>query len=176
MSLKLGRGLALVACVSAGFVISAGPGVLARAAEPDRWVRAFGADPSATAASDDAAQRRIAELAQRVKELEAQRPATEPAGKSSELAAATARNQELEARNLALSLENQELQQRRARQASAASPPSDDADAKTQLRYWARQIQDGNTSVRLSSAWNGALNVILRRDRELDPHNPWRQE
>src|SRR4051812_44638493 len=107
MPVKLARGLALVACVSAGFVISAGPGVVARAAEPDRWIRAFAADPSTT--SDDAAQRRIAELEERVKELQAQQPATPGAGKSSELAAATARNAELASRNLALSLEIQEL-------------------------------------------------------------------
>jgi len=180
MPVKLGRGLALVACVSAGFVISAGPGMLARAAEPERWIRAFGADPDATATSEDAAQRRIAELAQRVKELEAQRPATQTVGKSSELAAITARNEELAARNRALTLENQELQQSRAlpssHSASAAFPPPDAADAKAQLRYWARQIQDGNASFTLSPAWNGALNVILRRERELDPHNPWREQ
>jgi len=153
--------------------------MLARAAEPERWMRAFGVDPTATATSEDAAQRRIAELAQRVKELEAQRPAAHTAGKSSELAAVTARNQELAARNLALSLENQELLQSRARRASssagAAFPPPEGADAKTMLRYWARQIQDGKTSFTLSPAWNGALNVILRRERELDPHNPWRE-
>ena len=140
-------------------------------------MRAFGADPSATAASEDAAQRRIAELAQRVKELEAQRPATHP-GKSSELAAVKARNEELAARNLALSLENQELLQSRTLRSShsaAAAFPSPN-DAKAQLRYWARQIQDGNTGFTLSPAWNGALNVILRRERELDPHNPWREQ
>ena len=175
MPVKFARGLALVACVSAGFVISAGPGVLARAAEPDRWIKAFGADPSAT--PDDAAQRRIAELEQRVQELQAQQPATPSAGTSSELAAATARNAELASRNLALSLEVQELMQSRAQKANSASAalplPN---DARAQLRYWARQIQDGNASLRLSSAWNGALNVILRPERELDPHNPWREQ
>lgn len=178
--MKLGRSLALVACVSAGFVISAGPGVVARAAEPERWIRAFAAQPNATATSEDAAQRRIAELTQRVKELEAQRPATQTAGKSSELAAVTARNRELVARNLALSVEHQELLHSRALEsshsASAAFPPPDVADAKEQLRYWARQIQDRKTSFTLSPAWNGALNVILRRERELDPHNPWRDQ
>lgn len=175
MAVKLARGLALVACVSAGFVISAGPGVLARAAEPDRWMRAFAADPSAT--SDDAAQRRIAELEERVRELQAQNPAAPSAGKSSELAAATARNAELAARNLALSFENQELLQSRTQKASSAASAAFPLpnDAKAQLRYWARQVQDGQTSFRASSAWNSALNVILRPERELDPHNPWRE-
>ena len=180
MPVKLGRGIALVACVSAGFVISAGPGVLARAAEPDRWVKAFTAEASATPASEDAAQRRIAELAQRVKELEAQRPAQQTAGKSPELAAAVARNEELAARNHALSVENQELLQSRTLGAStsalAAFEPANPADAKAQLRYWARQLQDGNPSFTLSPAWNGALNVILRRERELDRNNPWRDQ
>jgi hypothetical protein len=179
MPVKLGRGLALVACVSAGFVISAGPGVVARAAEPDRWIRAFTADASAAPTTEDAAQRRIAELAQRVRELEAQRPAQQPSGKSSELAAAVARNAELVARNQALAVENQELLQNRtlraSASASAAFEPASAADAKEQLRYWARQIQDGNPSFTLSPAWNGALNVILRRERELDTNNPWRE-
>jgi hypothetical protein len=179
MPVKLGRGIALVACVSAGFVISAGPGVLARAAEPDRWVKAFAAEASATPASEDAAQRRIAELAQRVKELEAQRPAQQTAGTSPELAAIVARNEELAARNHALSVANQELQSRTLRasaSASAAFEPANPADAKAQLRYWARQLQDGNPSFTLSPAWNGALNVILRRERELDLNNPWREQ
>ncbi len=172
--LEIRRGLMLVTCVSVGFVISAGPGLAARAAEPDRWASAIAADPSVTATPDDAGQRRIAELEQRVRELESERHAPEAGGKSPELAAIRARNEELAARNLALFLENQGLVQSRALEPSAASKPPSEADPRAQLRYWAKQIRDGETSFdRLSPEWSAAVNVLLRRERELDSQNPW---
>lgn len=190
MNSEVRRGLLLVACVSVGFVISAGPGLVARAAEPDRWVKALTDSAPAAAASQSAAQSRIAELEQRVKDLEAERlRVLHSAPKPAELAAVIARNEELAARNRALSLENQELVQSRifepARPASAPQPPADDADAREQLRYWAKQIRDeqGHRSAgqsgegtfrRLPADWNKAVNVLLRNERQLDPQNPWR--
>ena len=179
--LALHRGLVLVACVSAGFVISAGPGLIASAAEPDVWVKAITANtttPSASApvAPEATARLRIAELEQRVKELEAERRA-QPGGQSAELAAIIARNEELAARNLALAVKNQELEASRLFEPPAPVPviqPSD-ADPRAQLRYWAQLIRDDEaTSGRLSPEMNTAVNLLLRRERQLDPQNPWR--
>ena len=108
MRLDVPRGLVIVGCVSVGFIISAGPGLVARAAEPAGWSHAIAADASAAAA-----QIRIAELEQRVRELEGH-GGTGSAQASAELTAAMARNEELAARNHALSLENQELARARA--------------------------------------------------------------
>jgi hypothetical protein len=51
-------------------------------------------------------------------------------------------------------------------------------DAKEHLRYWAQRMRDEERGFRgrMSSEWNAALNVVLRRDRPLDPRNPWRDE
>jgi hypothetical protein len=178
MMLNVPRGLVVVACVSVGYVVSAGPGLLARAAEPDRWVAAIEADASSTVAGDGAAQR-MAELEQRVKELEAERGLSQRhSGKSPELSAVVARNEELVAKNLALSVENRALSQSRAfeqsaRTAAACEPPND-ADPKAQIRYWGKLIRDSETAFgSLSPEWNAALSVLLRRERELDPNNPW---
>lgn len=170
------RGLVVITCVSVGFVVSAGPSLVARAAEPDRWSRAIATDARANAASDDAAHRRIAELERRLKELDSQQR-----GEKSELATAKARNEKLVERNIALSLENQELVQSRAfeqpaRDSAACETPSGD-DPMAQLRYWAKQLRDSETgSGKLSPERNAAINVLLRRERQLDPHNPWRQQ
>jgi hypothetical protein len=175
---QVSRGLVLVGCVSVGFVISAGPGLVARAAEPDRWVSSIVA--SATAAQTEAAQRRIAELEQKVKDLEAQSHVQLATAKSAEVAA-LARTEELAARNRELILENQELAQSRmfeaSQPASSAVQSTNDADPRVQLRYLARQIRDGEAnSRRLSPRLNAAVNVILRGERELDPNNPWREQ
>ncbi|HTV25915.1 MAG TPA: hypothetical protein VMG12_44765 [Polyangiaceae bacterium] len=182
MKSEVRRGLVLVACVSVGFVISAGPGLVARAAEPDRWVEALTQSAATAVATHDAAQRRIVELEQRVKDLEAERGrAQQGAPKPAELAAAIARNEELAARNRALTVENQELAQSRlfvpSAAASTAPPPASDADAREQLRYWAKQIRDGETAFRrIPADWNAAVNVLLRNERQLDPNNPWREQ
>jgi hypothetical protein len=151
---------------------------VARAAEPDGWFDTLGDDASATTTSDDAARRRIGELEQRVNELEAELRA-QASAKSSELAAAHARNHALAARNHALSAENQELVQLGAvapAPASAGGQMCLDGDPKERLRYWAKQIRNGQTSYRrLSSDWNAAVNVLLRNERQLDPSNPWRE-
>ena|SRR6188508_1599294 len=170
MRLDVPRGLVIVGCVSVGFIISAGPGLVARAAEPAGWSHAIAADASAAAA-----QIRIAELEQRVRELEGH-GGTGSAQASAELTAAMARNEELAARNHALSLENQELARARALAQPATSEPPSLAEPKAQLRYWAQQIRDGETVFgRLSPEWKHAVNVLLRRERQLDPQNPWRE-
>jgi hypothetical protein len=178
--LDVRRGLVVVACVSAGFIISAGPGLVARAAEPNRWVNSFAPDANAGLESDseEGAQQRIARLEQRIRELEAERSGKR-AEKFSELSAAKARNEELASRNRELSLENQELMSRgfdqSVRAASCAAPS--DADPKAQLRYWAKLVRDDeSTAGRLPNDWKNAVNLLLRRPRQLDPHNPWRDQ
>jgi hypothetical protein len=178
--LDVRRGLIVVACVSVGFIISAGPGLVARAAEPNRWVNSFAPDANADldTSTEDGAQHRIAQLEQRIKELEAERSGRR-AEKSSELSAAKARYEELASRNRELSLENQELVSRgfdRPMAAASCAAPGD-GDPKAQLRYWAKQVRDDETTVgRLSSDWKNAVNLLLRHPRQLDPHNPWRGE
>ena len=93
--------LVVVGCVFVGFAFSAGPGLVASAAEPERWVGTItGMSPSAQGGGDP--QRRIVELEQRVKELEAERlgaakSAPAPQEVSRELATAIARSEELAA-------------------------------------------------------------------------------
>lgn len=174
--LDVRRGIVVVGCVFVGFVVSAGPGLVARAAEPERWVGAIAADASQNT-GEGSAQRRVAELERRVKELEAERNGA--SGQSTrELAAANARSEALEARNRTLAVQNQELAQSRALDTSSVRCDAPDgADPKEQLRYWAQRTRDreGGFRGRLSSDWNGAINVLLRRERPLDPRNPWRE-
>ena len=177
--LNVRRGVVVVACVSVGFVISAGPGLVARAAEPNRWVNSFAADANLDTdmSSDDGAQDRIVQLEQRIKELEAER--SRRRADKSELNAAKALHEELASRNRELSLENQELLSRGFDHAvaNASCVPPSDADPKAQLRYWAQQLRDDESSVgRLSNDWKNAVNLLLRRPRQLDPHNPWRNQ
>lgn len=49
------------------------------------------------------------------------------------------------------------------------------SDPKEQLRYWAEQLRGDPSRWRggLSPAEHQALNVLLRRERLLDPRNPW---
>jgi hypothetical protein len=175
--LSLRNGLVVLGCVSVGFIASAGPGFAARAAEPELWV------PNAIVPGGGDAQRRIAQLEERLREVEAERRGAAQAGQaqtSAELAAATARNEELVARNRALATENQALVQgqafERAPLASRCEPVPDGSDPKAQLRYWAERLRDGENGFRggLSPEQNAALNVLLRRERALDPKNPWR--
>jgi hypothetical protein len=180
MKFDVPRGV-VIACVLLGFGISAGPGLVARAAEPDRWLSAIAADASEPVAGDAAAQHRIAELERRIKELEAERGGVPKShARSEELSAAQTRNDELTARNRALSLENRQLQSHAfdpSVPAAMSCEPRSDADPKAQLRYWAKQIRDRETGVgKLTPEWKSALNLLLRRERQLDPHNPWRDE
>jgi hypothetical protein len=186
--LSLRNGVVVVGCVCVGFMASAGPGLVARAAEPDRWIAsvtasgdsAFGSDDSAFSADEHAAQRRITQLEQQLKELEAQRAAASqvPPQVTQELDAVVARNRELAERNRALSAENQSLVQSRLFEPpqSACEEPPSGADAKAQLRYWADQLRNPAKGFRgkLTTAQNAALNVLLQEERALDPHNPWR--
>lgn len=187
--------IVVVGCVCVGFVASAGPGLVASAAEPERWSESsLAASPADDAADDDSARvsgegeapRRIAQLEQRLKDLEAERRAaasggSSPRGPSAELDAVLARNQELVARNRALAAENQALAESHLFEPSVADaacePPPGGADARAQLRYWADRLRNGDSGVRsrLTPELNAAVNVLLRRERELDPRNPWRE-
>src|SRR4051812_30212156 len=71
--LSLRTGFVVVGCVLAGFVTSAGPGLVARAAEAPREVEpALAPSDSALVVGGGEAQGRIAQLEQRLKELEAE--------------------------------------------------------------------------------------------------------
>lgn len=186
------NGLVVVGCVFVGFVTSAGPGIVARAAEPPRWAELALTPndspplPVAPAAESGDAQRRIAQLEQRLKELETERNrATRDAstrGKAShELEVMIAHNRELAARNRALAAENQALAEghlfETPASATACEPAPNDADPRAQIRYWAERLRDGDTAFnrRLTTEQNAAVQVLLRRERELDPRNPWRE-
>jgi hypothetical protein len=181
------NGFVVVGCVLVGFVTSAGTtGLVARAAEPDRWVESvIAASDGALAPGASEAQLRIAQLEQRLKQLEAQPHAATPGSPtrgngSEELNAVIARNNELVARNRALAAENQALAQNHLfdtpASAAACAPPPGDAEPKAQLRYWAERLRDGDDGLRdgLTIEQNAALNVLLRHERTLDPLNPWR--
>jgi hypothetical protein len=170
----------VVGCVFVGFAASAGPGLVARAAEPDRWIE--------QAIVPGAGQPRLAEREPRPSQLPAERsgpgaaaPAARQAQLPAELEAVLAQNEELAAHNRALLVENQALASQAAVPAAAGArcdaPPPDDADAKTQLRYWAERLRNGDNGFRggLTPQQNAALNVLLRRERELDPQNPWHE-
>ncbi len=171
--LSFRQALVVAGCISFGFAVSAAPRLIARSSEPERWVGAI--RPDVAAGELQAAQRRISELDEQIAELELrQRRAAESSSETSlELAAAIARNEELAARNLALTLENEELAQSRAFQAICVAP--DEADPREQLRYWAKLMRDGESGFRagLPPEWRTALNLLIRRDRPLDPNNPW---
>jgi hypothetical protein len=180
-------GLLVIGCVFVGFVVSAGPGLVARAAEPERWLpNALAPGGGTSVPVGEEPQRRIAQLEQRLKELGGEphgaapgRPT--PGRASGELDTLIARNQELVERNLALSAENQALAQSHLFEPPVAAtpvcePPPDAADPRAQLRYWAERLRDGESSFRsgLTPDQSAALNVLLRRERTLDPRNPWR--
>jgi hypothetical protein len=179
-------GFVVVGCVLVGFVTSAGTGLVARAAEPEPWVEpAITPSDSTIVTLGGDAQRRIAQLEQRLKELEAERHAAAPRAATGditadELDAMIARNDELMARNRTLAAENQVLEQSHLFEpvsAKACEPAPDDPDPKAQLRYWAERLRDGDNGFRdgLTIEQSAALNVLLRRERALDPRNPWRE-
>jgi hypothetical protein len=189
--LSVRNGLVVVGCVFVGFVTSAGPGLVARAAEPPRWAELAVAPgvstpvPGTMTADSGDAQRRIVQLEQRLKELEAERsratPDTAARGKAThELEVMIAHNRELAARNRALAAENQALAEGHLFETpasnSACEPPPNAADPRAQIRYWAERLRDGDTAFqgRLTSEQNAAVQILLRRERELDPRNPWR--
>lgn len=171
---RLRSGLVIVGCVLVGFLVSAGPGTVARAVEPARWREHLLGSPASTP------QSRIAELEARLRELEAERSGAASPGASATSGSAErdqllARNAELLRSNRALQLENQSLNESsRERSLSSCTPPADE-DPKVQLRYWAERMRSGDYGVhgRLNSAQAAALGVLLRPTRPIDRQNPW---
>jgi hypothetical protein len=146
--LSVRESLVVVGCVFVGFVTSAGPGLVARAAEPPRWVEgALTPSDGSVVPGGGVAQRPIAPL----KKLEAQRHVTTAAGPASdkaspELEAVLAQNRELTERNRALASENQALTQSHlfVPPAKVCEPPPS-ADPRAQIRYWAQLLRDSDT-------------------------------
>jgi hypothetical protein len=126
----------------------------------------------------------LAELEQRLLGIEQQR----------ELEAERARARELiplvEKLDLLIS-QNRELLMQNAASLPAEPAPTEESDGeesaaaeqtcelssdpKQQLRYWAERLRGDPSRWRggLSAAENQAVNVLLRRERLLDPRNPW---
>ena len=159
-----------------GFLVSAGPGLVARAAEPERWRERLMVD----LASGEAP--RVAQLARGHEGLEPAGPgsASGHAGSASapstaaERDALLAQNEELLRQNRALLLENRALADARARAAATCTPP-DGEDPKAQLLYWGERLRHGGNGLRggLNSTQAAALGVLLRPARPLDRDNPW---
>jgi hypothetical protein len=91
-----------------------------------------------------------------------------------------------------LILQNQQLLMQMAARGSSQGPAlegsaddgftlpvscADGSDPRDQLRYWAARVRADHTSFRggLSPEQNYALNLLLRRERLLDPQNPWHE-
>jgi hypothetical protein len=118
-------------------------------------------------------QRRIADLEWRLREIEAQRDAESRRGSSRQLSAVVDRLDTLLA-------QNQQLLSATAAPGDASAMcttagPEDGTDAKTHLRYWAERLRTSSSGFRggLTPEQNSALNVLLKRERLLDPKNPW---
>jgi hypothetical protein len=118
-------------------------------------------------------QLRIAELELRLQQLESE--SSPPAG-SAELGAILERLDTVIAQNQAL-LRAQGAPPGAAAVLPTSDAPSDDADAKAMLRYWAERLRAGSNRFRsgLTPDQNAALNTLLRRERPLDPRNPWQE-
>jgi hypothetical protein len=171
MKNRLGNGAMVVGCVLFGFAVSAGPGLVARAAEPERWRDRLMAQLASTEPHGMAARPEQAVV-------EAKRADASPSkgtiGVDSERDGLLAQNEDLLRQNRALQLENRALVETRARTAGTCAAP-DGEDAKAQLLYWAERVRNDGRGLRggLSSTQAAALGVLLRPTRPLDPDNPW---
>ena len=173
MKSRVRDGVVVVGCVLVGFVVSAGPGLVARAAEPDRWRERLMAQVAA------GEQQGAAHAAQTLGAVEGERGAAPPVGSArstdSEQEALLAQNRELLRQNRALLIENRALAEARARASGACMPP-DGEDAKAQLFYWGERLRSSGDGLRggLNSTQAAALGVLLRPTRPLDRDNPWK--
>jgi len=162
----------VVGCVLFGFAVSAGPGLVARAAEPERWRDRLLAQLAAPE------QHRMAEAQPEQAGVEPKRgdagSSKGTVGAAGERDTLLAQNEELARQNRALQLENRALVETRARAAGTCAAP-DGEDAKAQLLYWAERVRNDGRGLRggLSSTQAAALGVLLRPTRPLDPDNPW---
>lgn len=170
---RFGNGAMVVGCVLFGFAVSAGPGLVARAAEPERWRDRL----LAQLATAD--QNRMAEPQRDPADsADARRSSADSSkgtvGVAAERDALVARNEELARQNRALQLQNRALVETQARAAGTCAAP-DGEDAKAHLLYWAERVRNDGRGLRggLSSTQAAALGVLLRPTRSLDPDNPW---
>jgi hypothetical protein len=172
--LSVRNGLVVVGCVFVGFVTSAGPGLVARAAEPPRWGELGLAPGDSTAVSGPTtteggeAQRRIAQLEQRLNELEAERRATTADGSarakaSGELQAALAQNRELGAQPHA----------GRREPGAGAEPPVRDAGQRHGLRTAAgRRRSQGAASLLGRATARRRYRLARPADNQADGSRP----
>lgn len=171
---RFGNGAIVVGCVLFGFAVSAGPGLVARAAEPERWRDRF---LSRLAAPEQHGMADLPRGEAGVPDPAASTGADSPKRTldvADERAAWIAQNEELARQNRALQRENRALAETRARTAGTCAAP-DGEDAKAQLLYWAERVRNDGRGLRggLSSTQAAALGVLLRPTRSLDPDNPW---
>ena len=170
---RFGNGAMVVGCVLFGFAVSAGPGLVARAAEPERWRDRLMAQLATAEQNRMADPQRGSANAAEPKRSEAD-SSKGTVGASGERETLVAQNEELARQNRALQLENRALVETRARAAGTCAAP-DGEDAKAQLLYWAERVRNDGRGLRggLSSTQAAALGVLLRPTRSLDPDNPW---
>ena len=123
-------------------------------------------------------QVRLVEVEQRLRQIELEAQLAAERSRANELGAVAEKLDVLIAQNQQILL-----------QASAPPPPevvaiesaavadacTDASDPKERLRYWAERLRNDPSVWRggLSPAQNQALNILLRRERLLDPLNPW---
>jgi hypothetical protein len=119
-------------------------------------------------------QRRIAELEWRLRELEGQRDAESRRGAARQLGAVLDRLDALLEQNRQL-MEASVAATDEGSKSCTADGPSDGADAKVHLRFWAERLRSSSNGFRggLTPEQNSALNLLLKRERLLDPRNPW---
>jgi hypothetical protein len=115
-------------------------------------------------------QRRIAELEWRLRELEGQRDAEsrrQLGAVLDRLDALLEQNRQLVEASVAATDDGS--------RSCTADGPSDGADAKVHLRFWAERLRSSSHGFRggLTPEQNSALNLLLKRERLLDPRNPW---
>jgi hypothetical protein len=121
----------------------------------------------------------LAQLEQRLHDLERQREDDTERARVRELLPVMDKLDLLVSQTRELLLQSQPASVTTAPAASAtvvgAGASEADSDPKEQLRHWAERLRGDPSRWRggLSPAESQALNVLLRRERLLDPRNPW---
>jgi hypothetical protein len=163
-----------------GFFASSLLGCASHAAENRRLLDQL--SQARAAAADNRAH--LAELEQRLVGIERQSELEAERARARELVPLVEKLDLLISQNRELLLQNAASLPPSALSAEVTDPEASvpegqtcelNSDPKEQLRYWAEQLRGDPSRWRggLSPAENQALNVLLRRERLLDPRNPW---
>jgi hypothetical protein len=129
-------------------------------------------------------QVRLVEVEQRLRQIELEGQRAAERTRASELAAVAEKLEVLIAQNQRLLLQvsapptpvEPALPEVPAIESVAVADACvEESDPKERLRYWAERLRNDASLWRggLTPAQNQALNILLRRERSLDPLNPW---